>query len=180
MTTFKSIAEEHTAAVLNWLQEPWQYEPRKFTLRDGRWKIPDFYLPASDVYIEVKGKHASIDELRKIAMLLQSEEFPEHAELYIWQYGAHPELSSPEPKVMKSLGGIGFSVAWHRCTKCWHWYPGQVHPVWVLRGEYTRVCRVCEEETVTRVVTHDDLTKVEITVDSLGRTVVKDALFVVR
>jgi len=33
----------------------WLYESKRFTLSDGRTYTPDFYLPATNTYVEIKG-----------------------------------------------------------------------------------------------------------------------------
>lgn len=53
-TLFKSKAEARWAAVFDELSVPWKYEPQKFLVADGGY-IPDFQLPAHNVWWEVKG-----------------------------------------------------------------------------------------------------------------------------
>jgi hypothetical protein len=40
----------------------WQYEPRLFKLEDGMRYRPDFYLPATDEWVEVKGWYKEKDK----------------------------------------------------------------------------------------------------------------------
>lgn len=56
----------------------WQYEPRWFNIGGGEWcgatYTPDFYLPASDEYIEIKGRMTE-ENMRKLKRF--SERCPE-------------------------------------------------------------------------------------------------------
>ena len=55
--TFKSSYELTYANFLNMNNIPWLYEPKKFYLEDGKhYYLPDFYLPKTNEYHEVKGK----------------------------------------------------------------------------------------------------------------------------
>lgn len=51
----RSRAEADFAARLDAVGLEWEYEPGPFSLKDGRSYTPDFYVPALDVYFEVKG-----------------------------------------------------------------------------------------------------------------------------
>jgi hypothetical protein len=53
-TDFKSIAEARWAVFFDALEVPWLYEPRRFFTSRGGY-VPDFYLPAWNVWWEVKG-----------------------------------------------------------------------------------------------------------------------------
>ena len=50
---FHSRWEANYARVLNYLGVKWEYEPKTFDLETQNY-TPDFYLPATDEYIEVK------------------------------------------------------------------------------------------------------------------------------
>lgn len=52
---FRSTWEIRVAKALTALGVKWEYEPRSFTLSDGSRYTPDFYLPESDAFWEVKG-----------------------------------------------------------------------------------------------------------------------------
>ena len=53
-TEFKSRAELCFARFLNKHKIAWKYEPDKIKLNSGKVYIPDFYIPESKIYIEVK------------------------------------------------------------------------------------------------------------------------------
>lgn len=50
---FHSRWEANYARVLNYLSVKWMYEPKTFDLKTQNY-TPDFYLPTTDEYIEVK------------------------------------------------------------------------------------------------------------------------------
>jgi len=56
---FRSRWEANTARYWNLLKIKWQYEPKEFEFkgikRGNRFYKPDFYLPETDKYVEVKG-----------------------------------------------------------------------------------------------------------------------------
>jgi hypothetical protein len=58
-TEFAHASERQFAALLDFYQIEWEYEPKSFDLeRDGDGKVvqrftPDFYLPAYDLFIEI-------------------------------------------------------------------------------------------------------------------------------
>lgn len=52
---FRSRLEARWAVWLNHLKIEWRYEPQGFELPSGKAYLPDFYLPATDLWVEVKG-----------------------------------------------------------------------------------------------------------------------------
>lgn len=53
---FRSSWEVNIAEILEALDIPFDYEPRRFYFRRERESyLPDFYIPSADVWIEVKG-----------------------------------------------------------------------------------------------------------------------------
>ena len=73
---FRSRLEARWAVFFHEAGIEYQYEPEGFSLPDGSWYLPDFYLPWFGMYIEIKPK--DIDEKlidkaeRKISNLLNS------------------------------------------------------------------------------------------------------------
>lgn len=61
----RSQSELLFAYKLDWHDLDWQYEPQRFDLGWSTY-LPDFYLPAQDLWVEVKG-HLSEKAARKIA-----------------------------------------------------------------------------------------------------------------
>jgi len=52
---FRSRLEANFARILQYHNEPYEFEPRDFVLTTGHHYVPDFYLPSSDTYVETKG-----------------------------------------------------------------------------------------------------------------------------
>jgi hypothetical protein len=52
---FRSRLEARWALALDWLGITWEYEREGYALSDGSAYLPDFYLPAEEVHVEVKG-----------------------------------------------------------------------------------------------------------------------------
>lgn len=70
-TQMRSILESQWAHVLDAAGIPWTYEPKVFRLPDGVGYLPDFYLPAVDTWVEVKGPHFErIEKTRALARML--------------------------------------------------------------------------------------------------------------
>lgn len=62
---FRSRLEAQWACYFEALRIEFDYEPTCFTLTDGRFFTPDFYLPALDVYLEVKPDTAMIRDAER-------------------------------------------------------------------------------------------------------------------
>lgn len=60
----RSHSETRWASMLDALGIHWIYEPQVVETRHG-WYLPDFYLPAAGVYLEVKGPDPTQAELEK-------------------------------------------------------------------------------------------------------------------
>ena len=52
---FRSRAEARWAVFFDALGAAWMYEPDGVELQNGMWYLPDFYLPESNTFVEVKG-----------------------------------------------------------------------------------------------------------------------------
>ena len=52
---FRSSWEISFAKFLDAAEILWLYEPKRFHLKDGKHYSPDFYLPTTETYIEIKG-----------------------------------------------------------------------------------------------------------------------------
>ena len=59
---FRSRLEARWAVFFNWLKIRYVYEPQGYELSDGTKYLPDFYLPDSDTFFEVKGVLTGEDE----------------------------------------------------------------------------------------------------------------------
>lgn len=67
---FRSRAEARWALFFDELNIKYIYEPEGFTFSDGTRYLPDFYLPESDSFFEVKGIMSDYD-MHKIQMLIK-------------------------------------------------------------------------------------------------------------
>ncbi|WP_433460636.1 hypothetical protein [Micromonospora sp. CA-248212] len=70
---FRSRLEARWAVFFDHLNIEWQYETEGYTLSTGDRYLPDFYLPDSDQWVEVKGKVGHADLLR---MLVAAVDLP--------------------------------------------------------------------------------------------------------
>jgi hypothetical protein len=52
---FRSRLEARWAVFFDALGIRWEYEPEGYELPNGEWYLPDFWLPAIEVWLEVKG-----------------------------------------------------------------------------------------------------------------------------
>lgn len=52
---FRSRLEARVAVLFDALRIKWLYEPEGFILSDGTRYLPDFYLPETETFVEVKG-----------------------------------------------------------------------------------------------------------------------------
>lgn len=62
----RSHSETVWARFMDALRVRWIYEPQAIETRHG-WYLPDFYLPACGMYLEVKGPCPSVVEIQKAA-----------------------------------------------------------------------------------------------------------------
>ena len=65
---FRSRLEARWAVFLDALAITWAYEHEGYNL-DGVWYLPDFWLPAQECWLEVKGKEATEDECERAGRL---------------------------------------------------------------------------------------------------------------
>ena len=69
---FRSRLEARWAVFFDEMGIKYEYEPEGFEMSDGTKYLPDFYLPALDYYIEVKGKNDHIKkDIRKCASFVR-------------------------------------------------------------------------------------------------------------
>lgn len=71
-TKYRCTAEAQWAAVFHELALRPHYEPESFLLPSGKY-LPDFWLPDSDVYIEIKGKYSGAEPDRYKEFVLQTK-----------------------------------------------------------------------------------------------------------
>jgi hypothetical protein len=58
----RSSWEENYCRILQYLKIEYLYEPKAFDLGEGLIYIPDIYIPAKDIWIEIKGFYRGRDE----------------------------------------------------------------------------------------------------------------------
>jgi len=64
---FRSRLEAKWAVFFDDMRIEWRYEPEGFVMKNGVCYLPDFFLPAFDMYVEVKPAVISFEEAEKIA-----------------------------------------------------------------------------------------------------------------
>src|SRR5690606_24601982 len=82
---FRSRLEARWAVFFDHLGVKWLYEPQGYTLRDGRRYLPDFWLPAIQVWVEVKGA-PTIDDLVTINLAAAADGLP-----LVYERGVPPD-----------------------------------------------------------------------------------------
>src|SRR5947209_10324782 len=65
---FRSRLEARWAVFFDTLNIVYRYEPEGFDL-DGKWYLPDFWLPEQDCWIEIKGQDPTPEERKKAIQL---------------------------------------------------------------------------------------------------------------
>lgn len=92
---FRSRLEARWAVFFDTLGIQYEYEPEGFKLSDGTMYLPDFYLPAFNYYVEIKGfnKHLRKDldkvenfvsEIKKSVAILSKIPYSKNAEGMYW------------------------------------------------------------------------------------------------
>lgn len=129
---FRSRLEARWAVFFDALGIEYLYEAEGYQLSDGTLYLPDFYLPESDSFFEVKGVMGELD-MHKIEMLMKDTGkavtigYPNFAfePCDRWEY---------KDEALYEMAGSG---ALCKCKKCGkHWFMG-------LNGIYT--CQCCGE-----------------------------------
>lgn len=70
---FRSKLEAQWAKFFDAMKIKWIYEPEGYQLSDGTWYLPDFYLPDSKQWFEVKGVMSNKD-MSKISLLAKDSQ----------------------------------------------------------------------------------------------------------
>lgn len=130
---FRSRLEARWAIFFDILGIKWVYEPEGFVLSDKTCYLPDFYLPESDSFFEVKGIMSDKD-MHKIEMLIKdankqvvigySDFTFQSCNFGDWMgKGVANELTDPSSSVLV------------HCSECGKWY--------FSGSEYSYECRCC-------------------------------------
>lgn len=69
---FRSRLEARWAILFDALGIKWEYEPEGFQLSDGTRYLPDFYLPDSSTFFEVKGLMTEVDHHKVEQLVIDS------------------------------------------------------------------------------------------------------------
>lgn len=75
---FRSRQEARFAVWLNEMDIPYRYEPEGYSLGNGVYYLPDFYLPTLALWVEIKGKAPTENEFDKASLLAQQQPDPVH------------------------------------------------------------------------------------------------------
>lgn len=142
---FRSRLEARWAVFFDALGIKYEYEPEGFQLSDGTLYLPDFWLPESKTFFEVKGVMGS-DDAHKIEQLMRDSHHPVVIGYSDFQFEAAdnvgPGSYSQETKTgsyfvkCRQCGAyhfIGEAGAWD-CTGCGY-YDGDNTSEWLLRGD---------------------------------------------
>ncbi len=97
---FRSRLEARWAVFYDSLQIDYLYEEEGFDLKNV-WYLPDFYLPAQDCYVEVKGPNPTDEDIRKADMLSKSSE----KDVFLF-YGAIPAATLGEEDSPYGFGAL--------------------------------------------------------------------------
>ena len=184
---YRSRTEARWAVFLDAIGTSHHYEPDGFDFGDIRY-LPDFYLPATDLYVEIKGSVPTPDERRKTMLLSAAthsrvvvfsgppeprQDDSEH--VMLWQdgrYSGHATLAFCEP-----CGRIGVHAGgWDDRCGCrarlqWN------HPKLVMGAERARSHRFETPVRVPEIITAYDHVAVRIGVE--GCSLAPDAAQIV-
>jgi len=114
---FRSKLEAQWAKLLDHFQIKWDYEPDGFEFRDGTMYLPDFWLPESETFLEVKGIMDERD-MHKVRMLLHESGKPVVIGYSMGQFRACDHWNSVSD--FYELTGMDSSVLM-QCRECGKW-----------------------------------------------------------
>lgn len=90
---FRSRTEARWAVFLDAAGIAYEYESEGFELANGDWYLPDFHLVNDDLWLEVKGKQPTKEEIRKCWLLAEG-------------FGAPVLIASRQPAIKKQVSVI--------------------------------------------------------------------------
>lgn len=70
---FRSRLEARWAVFFDAIGIDYEYEPEGFYLGDGIYYLPDFYLPDTNTWVEIKGREMSDDDYEKIMRFCEAK-----------------------------------------------------------------------------------------------------------
>ena len=139
---FRSRLEARWAVFFDSIGIEWEYEPEGFELPDGTRYLPDFYLPRSKTYAEVKPPKAGcVQEIERAARFVSEEGikrllilsnipnvkrgFPSHPLIYydnLWMWRNVAFVEFPQAEGWKSDFGItGSIISIDNTYELWMW-----------------------------------------------------------
>lgn len=136
-TEFRSRLEARTAMLLDQHSIEWHYEAEGFELSDGTRYLPDFWLPRTRTYVEVKGQNVpGVEKARRFARDLAGDTYEltdtDHPIVLI----ATLERREHHDR-LALVNALGASVFHIRCPVC-------RQRQWVNIGVWT--CRACAHD----------------------------------
>jgi hypothetical protein len=128
-TRFRSTLEADWAATFDSMGWYWQYEPEAVRLRSGEFYRPDFYLPATRVWCEVKGPHN--ERLDKAIELQETLNY----DAYSWETALVVILRAPGPGDVAVWHGTNAlqDIVLVRCSECDHYCFMDYDGIWACR-----------------------------------------------
>jgi excinuclease UvrABC helicase subunit UvrB len=104
----RSGFERTLAAQMKKLRVQFEYEPTKLPFVVERTYCPDFYIPATDIYIEAKGK---LDADTKVKMIAVKKAHPELDIRIVFMRGSNKLSKSSSKTYMDWAAQHGFPAA---------------------------------------------------------------------
>lgn len=162
---FRSKLEAEWAKFFDSLSIPWLYEPEGYQFTDGTMYLPDFWLPDSKQWFEVKGLMNDKDQHKMEMLCLESGHdvvigYPdgEFSMMDLWHNSDSPSLfdpylrDEPEPTRFNHVEAFGkVDTYLNRCKRCGQYsfmescgsyqcqccgaYDGDHYINWVMDGE---------------------------------------------
>lgn len=124
---FRSRLEARYAMFFDEHKMGWEYEVEGIDL-GGRWYLPDFWLPDSRTYLEVKGPLKERTDLVKLAQDRIDAETGGCAEL------DHVLFVLADERGLTTLGNHPTEqIYWAKCRECLCWYPYPLCSSWSCR-----------------------------------------------
>lgn len=133
---FRSRLEARWAVFFDALGIKWEYEVEGFDLGTGGLYLPDFFLPERGMWIEIKGRAPTEEELKKVKILsLEMTQLngsaamlvagtPESEEIYLWNTVENNWLTINYQTDIRNY--------WLWCDISCRWLGGGTHPQHVL------------------------------------------------
>jgi ribosomal protein L37E len=161
--TFRSKLEAQWAKYLDYWHIRWDYEPEGYVFRDGTKYLPDFFLPESRTFLEVKGLMDQ-EDWHKVELLTHESGRPvvigyamgQFRACDLWEDG-HYELSEMADSALircrqcGRMSFIGTNGSW-RCRCCGAYDgDGHIREWWSNDASYELWCRFARIDVMGRI-----------------------------